>query len=65
MSYDDYTNFGRMNFANPGSALRRPTAANPRIYPCPECGEKDCLTSVDVKLGYQCDECAERLEGVY
>lgn len=50
-------------FADPGghSALR----AGVRDQPCPTCGEEDRLTSKDVSLGYQCDNCADRLEGTY
>lgn len=49
-------------FANPGSALRKATRDNPRIYPCPTCGREDMLTAEDVVLGYQCDACADRDE---
>jgi hypothetical protein len=49
-----------LEFADPGgtSALR----AGNRIYPCPTCGEPNRLTAKDVKLKYQCDVCADRLE---
>jgi hypothetical protein len=51
-------------FADPGgtSALRASTPENPRNLPCPTCGEPDRLTPKDVRLGYQCDECADRAE---
>jgi hypothetical protein len=51
-------------FADPGgvSALRAATAGNPRIHPCPTCGEENMLTPEDVALGYQCDTCADKLE---
>lgn len=51
-------------FADPSgvSSLRAATPDNPRIYPCPECGEDNKLTLVDVQLGYQCDECARMSE---
>ena len=54
-----------IDFADPGgeSALRRPTRDNPRIHPCPTCGEPNRLTPADVSLGYQCDACADRAEG--
>jgi len=62
---DFYDPFGynenQPQFANPGgtSALR----AGDRIHPCPTCGEANRLTQADVRLGYQCDECADRAEG--
>lgn len=65
--YDDYDDY-RMRvemFADPsgGSALRRATATNPRNLPCPTCGEPDRLTPADVRMGYQCDTCADAAEG--
>ena len=54
---------GRAMFANPGSALRAASHFNPRNLPCPTCGEDDRLTPEDARLGYQCDECADRAEG--
>lgn len=56
-----------VGFANPecNSALRRATKKNPRRYPCPTCGTKNVLTKLDVKRGYQCDACANLLEGGY
>lgn len=53
-----------VGFANPGSALRAATRRNPRNRPCPTCKEPNRLTPLDVQRGYQCDECADRLEGV-
>lgn len=49
------------DFYEPGgrSALR----AGKREHPCPTCGEPNRLTTRDVQLGYQCDECADREEG--
>jgi hypothetical protein len=54
-------------FADPGgrSALRAASKHNPRIHPCPNCGEPDRLTPADVARGYQCDTCADRAEGIY
>jgi len=56
----------RMEFQDPygASALRRATRTNPRNLPCPTCGEANRLTQKDVNLGYQCDACADLLEGV-
>jgi hypothetical protein len=53
----------RGEFMDPGgrSALR----AGKRIYPCPTCGKKNSLTAKDVRLGYQCDECADLAERGY
>ena len=53
------------DFADPSgrSSLRAETPDNPRIYPCPTCGEKGVLTLKDVRLGYQCNRCADRAEG--
>ena len=50
-------------FANPGSALRAASPSNPRNLPCPTCGQPNRLTPADKRLGYQCDECADRAEG--
>jgi hypothetical protein len=47
------------------SALRKETLDNPRVHKCPTCSKKNRLTYKDVMLGYQCDECAERLECGY
>jgi len=54
----------RSEFARPGSALRRATRSNPRIHPCPTCKQPDKLTPADVRRGYQCDDCADRDEGL-
>ena len=53
-----------VGFADPGgnSALRAATPDNPRIYPCPTCGEPNRLTRIDKERGYQCDACADRAE---
>jgi len=55
----------RRMFADPGgrSALRRATRGNPRVHPCPTCKRPNALTTKDVRLGYQCDACADRDEG--
>jgi len=62
---DDYED-DRSEFADPGgrSALRAATPDNPRNLPCPNCGEPDRLTPADQALGYQCDTCADRAEGL-
>lgn len=60
----DHDHDDRRQFAAPGSALRRATRTNPRTLPCPTCREPDRLTARDVALGYQCDACAAREEGV-
>lgn len=54
----------RSQFQNSGSALRKVTKGNPRIHPCPTCKEPNRLTPADVKRGYQCDNCANREEGI-
>jgi len=55
----------RIRFKDPGgkSALRAASKKNPRNRPCPTCGRKNMLTPEDVRLGYQCDFCANALEG--
>lgn len=69
MNGDDYDydeEFLReQDFADPGgrSALRAATADNPRNLPCPTCGRPNRLTPKDRQLGYQCDACADALEG--
>ncbi len=63
--YDDEDMIDGVGFEDPGgrSALRRATRNNPRIYPCPTCGEPNRLTRLDVERHYQCDACADRAEG--
>lgn len=66
--YDDqYGGIRRSDFADPygRSALRAASRSNPRNQPCPTCGRKNALTLKDVRLGYQCDRCADRAEGRY
>jgi DNA-directed RNA polymerase subunit RPC12/RpoP len=60
---NEFDECDQSDFYDPGgrSALR----AGRRIYPCPTCGKKNRLTKKDKELGYQCDECADRLEGNY
>jgi len=62
MSTDD----DRSMFSDPGgrSALRRASKRNPRNLPCPNCGAANRLTQADRNLGYQCDSCADRAEGL-
>lgn len=52
-------------FADPGgnSALRAAGPGNPRVHPCPNCETPNVLTPQDVARGYQCDRCADALEG--
>jgi len=61
---DDRDLIDGVGFADPGgrSALRRETASNPRIHPCPTCHEPNMLTVIDKQRGYQCDSCADRVE---
>jgi len=54
----------RIDFANPGSALRAATAENPRNLPCPTCNRENMLTPADRARGYCCDHCANAAEGV-
>lgn len=67
--YDDYFPDDEENlidgvgFASPGSALRASTDDNPRNQPCPNCFAENVLTLLDVERGYQCDSCADRVEG--
>lgn len=63
--HDDF--YDDLMFADPGgnSALRAAGPGNPRNRPCPTCGQPNRLTPLDVKLGYQCDACADRLERGY
>ena len=63
-SYDDGED--RSEFAEPfgTSALRAVSATNPRNLPCPTCGEPNRLTPKDKDLGYPCDSCADRAEGM-
>jgi hypothetical protein len=61
-----YEDEDRSEFADPGgsSALRAASRKNPRNRPCPTCGRKNVLTPKDVRLGYQCDRCADACEGI-
>lgn len=56
-----------MEFADPGgeSSLYAATAENPRIYPCPDCGEPNRLTKKDVWAHHCCDACADRVGDEY
>ena len=60
---DDEEYKDRISFANEGSALRAETPHNRRVYPCDTCRGQNLLTLEDVRLGYQCDTCADRAEG--
>lgn len=62
----NYDDDDRLEFADPGgrSALRAASRSNPRNLPCPTCGQPNRLTPKDKRLGYQCDECADRDEGL-
>jgi hypothetical protein len=53
-----------IDFADPGgrSALRAARRGNPRNLPCPTCKQPNRLTPADRRLGYQCDQCADRDE---
>jgi len=64
---DRYGEDDRSMFADPGgnSSLRAASESNPRNLPCPTCGEPDKLTPADRALGYQCNNCADRAEGIY
>lgn len=64
---EDEDGISRNEFQDPGgrSALRAATKDNPRNLPCPTCGEPNRLTPKDKALGYQCDQCADRTEGIY
>jgi hypothetical protein len=55
--------FERYNFRDPGghSALR----GGERRHPCPTCLRENMLSDHDMRLGYQCDYCADALEGRY
>lgn len=55
----------RSQFQDPGgnSALRRSSSFNPRNQPCPTCKRPNMLTPKDVRMGYQCNDCADRDEG--
>ena len=65
MTYNHYSD--RSMFADPGgnSALRAANKRNPRNLPCPTCKEPNQLTPKDVRLGYQCDSCANAQEGCW
>lgn len=62
--YDDDDNGSdyRIEFAQPGSALRAASRRNPRNLPCPTCKTPNLLTPADRARGYQCDRCADRDE---
>ncbi len=62
---EDYPTDEPCDFADPGgrSALRAASSSNPRNLPCPNCKQPNRLTPKDKALGYQCDACADSLEG--
>jgi hypothetical protein len=62
-----YDLYSGIRFADPGgnSSLYAVTKDNPRIHPCPTCGESNRLTAKDVAAGYQCNICADEDEGKY
>ncbi len=62
--FDDDERDFTIDFADPGgeSSLRAATATNPRNQPCPDCGEEDVLTPLDVACGYHCDACSDQAE---
>jgi len=64
MPYDPIDRDGYGGFAEPGgrSALRAAAKRNPRIHPCPECGQPNALTPADVARHYVCDRCADLAE---
>lgn len=64
--YSDCFDDDRSDFQDPGgrSALRASSRSNPRVHPCPTCKRPNMLTPKDVRLGYQCDACADRDEGM-
>jgi hypothetical protein len=55
------------DFAEPGgrSSLRAARKGNPRNRTCPTCKTPNVLTPRDVQLGYQCNRCADRDEGIF
>ena len=61
----NYSNNRNKMFANAGSALRAARKDNPRNLPCPTCGQENKLTPDDVRRGYQCDDCANLMEGCF
>lgn len=57
-----------MKHLDPHDRFRDPggrSALHPgkRTEPCPTCGRENSLTKKDAKKGYQCDRCADGLEG--
>ena len=67
--YDEYDDEYEeaLQFADPfgESALRATSRINPRNLPCLTCGRANRLTAEDVKHGYQCDTCADEVEGCW
>lgn len=62
-SYADSPDYDpSLEFADPGgrSALR----AGKRKHKCPTCKAPNRLTDEDKRRGYQCDDCADRAEGL-
>lgn len=60
--YDDRDDYIEFMDLGGRSALRAASDSNPRNLPCPTCGMPNRLTPEDKRLGYQCDECADRAE---
>lgn len=53
----------RRRFRDPGG--RSALHPGKRCYPCPTCRKPNKLTAADKRSGYQCNECADRVEGTY
>lgn len=60
--YDVEPSEDRRGYQKAGSALRKASPKNPRIYPCPTCLKPNKLTAADVRREYQCDACADQDE---
>lgn len=54
----------RRRFRTAGSGLSAASKHNPRNLPCKTCKQPNKLTPSDVRNHLQCDDCADREEGV-
>lgn len=64
---EDYEGIDISEFADPGgrSSLYAATEDDPRIYPCPDCGQPNRLTLRDKRAHHCCNSCADRNEAGY
>lgn len=61
---DDFDDHNGFEFTIPccDSNIRDATPDRPRNLPCPTCCKPERLSAAEIVAGYECDECAHRVE---